>query len=42
MIEILQTEHYRKWFVILLAGEDKTTQAVDIEKAKKLVQEIEV
>ncbi|MDP2853786.1 MAG: type II toxin-antitoxin system RelE/ParE family toxin [Smithellaceae bacterium] len=98
MIEILQTENYRKWFdklkdrnararidirlrrlslgnygdaksvgegvselridygpgyrvyftkkgarlIILLAGGDKTTQAGDIEKAKKLVHEIEV
>lgn len=98
MIEILQTDHYRKWFdklqdrhararidirlrrlslgnagdaksvgegvselrinygpgyriyftkkgsrvVILLAGGDKKTQAEDIEKAKKLVHEIEV
>ena len=97
MIEILQTEHYLKWFdklkdrnararinirirrlslgnpgdvksvgegvlelridygpgyriyftkkgvrlIILLAGGDKTTQAGDIEKAKKLVQEME-
>jgi putative addiction module killer protein len=98
MIEILQTDNYRKWFdklkdrnararidirirrlslgnygdvkfvgdgvselridygpgyrvyftkmgsrlIILLAGGDKTTQAGDIEKAKRLVQEIEV
>jgi putative addiction module killer protein len=98
IIEILQTENYRKWFdklkdrnararidirlrrlslgnygdvkfvgegvselridygpgyrvyftkkgarlIILLAGGDKTTQAGDIEKAKKLVHEIEV
>jgi len=98
MIEILQTENYRKWFdklkdrnartridirlrrlslgnygevksvgdgvselridygpgyrvyftkkgiqlIILLAGGDKTTQAGDIEKAKRLVHEIEV
>jgi putative addiction module killer protein len=98
MIEILQTEHYRKWFdkikdrntraridirlrrlslgnpgdikslgegvselridygpgyriyftrkgnkvILLLAGGDKATQAGDIEKAKKLVHEIEV
>jgi putative addiction module killer protein len=28
--------------IILLAGGDKTTQTGDIEKAKKLVHEIEV
>ena len=42
MIEIRQTETYRKWFASLRdSGGDKSTQAKDILKAQALAEQLE-